>query len=70
MIASPRRFTLYAPSQGVFGKRNNLAEAMGVPQDKMRLITGHVGGSFGMKGSVFPEYVCLHARRARARRSR
>ena len=58
------RFTLYAPSQGVFGKRNNLAEVMGVPQDKMRLITGHVGGSFGMKGSVFPEYVCLmHAAR-------
>ncbi|MCP8938007.1 xanthine dehydrogenase family protein molybdopterin-binding subunit [Alsobacter sp. SYSU M60028] len=58
------RFTLYAPSQGVFGKRNNLADAMGVPHDKMHLVTGHVGGSFGMKGSVFPEYVCLmHAAR-------
>jgi carbon-monoxide dehydrogenase large subunit len=59
------RFTLYAPSQGVFGKRNNLAEAMGLPHDKVHLITGHVGGSFGMKGSVFPEYICLmHAARA------
>ena len=56
------RYTLYAPSQGVFGKRNNLAEAMGVKADKMRLVTGHVGGSFGMKGAVFPEYVgLLHA---------
>ena len=30
----------------------------------MRLLTGNVGGSFGMKGSVFPEYICiLHAAR-------
>jgi carbon-monoxide dehydrogenase large subunit len=59
-----KRFTLHAGSQGVFGKRNNLAEAMGVPNDKMRLLTGNVGGSFGMKGSVFPEYICiLHAAR-------
>jgi carbon-monoxide dehydrogenase large subunit len=59
------RFTLHAPSQGVFGKRNNLASVIGLPQDRLRLVTGHVGGSFGMKGSVFPEYVCLlHAARA------
>ena len=29
----------------------------------MRVLTGNVGGSFGMKASVYPEYVCiLHAR--------
>ncbi|WP_026871185.1 xanthine dehydrogenase family protein molybdopterin-binding subunit [Inquilinus limosus] len=66
--AETGRFTVYAPSQGVFGKRNNLAEAMGVPPDRIHLITGHVGGSFGMKGAVFPEYVCLlHAARALGR---
>ena len=44
--------------------RNNLAASMGVPQERMRLVTGHVGGSFGMKSSVFPEYVVLlHAAR-------
>ncbi len=60
-----KRFTLHAPSQGVFGKRNNLADVMGVKPQQMRLLTGHVGGSFGMKGSVFPEYVgILHAARA------
>jgi len=62
--AETGRFTVYAPSQGVFGKRNNLAEAMGVPRDRIHLITGNVGGSFGMKGAVFPEYICLlHAAR-------
>ncbi|MFJ5370040.1 xanthine dehydrogenase family protein molybdopterin-binding subunit, partial [Bosea sp. CER48] len=59
-----KRYTLHAPSQGAFGMRNNLAAAMGVPQDRMRLVTGHVGGSFGMKSAVFPEYVVLlHAAR-------
>lgn len=58
------RYTLHAPSQGVFGLRNNLAAAMGVAPERMRLVTGHVGGSFGMKASVFPEHVALlHAAR-------
>lgn len=59
-----KRFTLNAPSQGVFGKRNLLADILGVPKENVHLITGHVGGSFGMKGSIFPEYVpLLHAAR-------
>jgi CO/xanthine dehydrogenase Mo-binding subunit len=30
-------------------------------------LTGKVGGSFGMKAAVYPEYVCiLHARRRSA----
>ncbi len=59
-----KRYTLRAPSQGVFGMRNNLAAAMGVQPARMHLLTGHVGGSFGMKSAVFPEYVVLlHAAR-------
>ncbi|SIP98261.1 xanthine dehydrogenase family protein molybdopterin-binding subunit [Bosea sp. TND4EK4] len=59
-----RRYTLHAPSQGAFGLRNSLAAAMGVGPERMRLLTGHVGGSFGMKSAVFPEYVVLlHAAR-------
>src|SRR5207237_1658704 len=30
--------------------------------DKVQVITGNVGGSFGMKAQVYPEYICiLHA---------
>jgi carbon-monoxide dehydrogenase large subunit len=59
------RFTLHVESQGVFGMRNSLAEAMGVPAAQMRVLTGNVGGSFGMKTLIFPEYVALlHAARA------
>src|SRR6267378_8696293 len=65
---SKERWTLIAPGQGVFAMKNQLADILGVPQDKVRLRTPHVGGSFGMKGSIYPEYVCLaHASRALAR---
>jgi len=65
---SKERWTLVAPGQGVFAMRNQLADILGVGQDKVRLRTPHVGGSFGMKGSIYPEYVCLaHASRALGR---
>ncbi len=63
-----RRFTLHAPSQGVFGLRGNMAEILKVEPKQLRIVTGHVGGSFGMKAAPFPEYVCvLHATRALGR---
>src|SRR5262249_10418847 len=62
------RWTLIAPGEGVLGMRNQLADILGLPQDKVRMRTWHVGGSFGMKGSIYPEYVCLaHAARALGR---
>jgi carbon-monoxide dehydrogenase large subunit len=62
------RFTLYVPSQGVFGMRAHLAEALGVEAKNVHVLTGQVGGSFGMKAAVFPEYICLlHAARSLGR---
>jgi carbon-monoxide dehydrogenase large subunit len=62
------RFTLYVGSQGVFGMRANISEALGVPAKDVHVLTGQVGGSFGMKAAVFPEYICvLHAARALGR---
>jgi aerobic carbon-monoxide dehydrogenase large subunit len=63
-----QRFTLYVGSQGVFGMRANISEALGVPAKDVRVVTGQVGGSFGMKAAVFPEYICLlHAARTLGR---
>ena len=40
------------------------AEVLKVTPDKVHALLGNVGGSFGMKAPVFPEYVCvLHAAR-------
>ena len=63
------RWTLHLGCQGVFGMRNTLAkDILGVPAQQVHVVTGSVGGSFGMKASVFPEYVCLlHAARALGR---
>lgn len=61
-------WTLRIPTQGVFGYRNQLAEILGVPNEKVTVLTGQVGGSFGMRGQLFPEYICaLHAARALGR---
>lgn len=56
------RWTLHSCSQGVFGLKNMLRDILNAPADKVRVLTGNVGGSFGMKAAVYPEYVCiLHA---------
>ncbi len=62
------RFTFYVCSQGVTGMRANIADVMGVDAKAVRILSGQVGGSFGMKGAVFSEYVCiLHGARALGR---
>lgn len=56
------KWTLHSSSQGVFGMKNLLRDILNAPADKVRVLTGNVGGSFGMKATVYPEYVCiLHA---------
>ncbi len=62
------RFTLTVPSQGVFSLKNQLAELLGEPAEKIRIRTYNVGGSFGMKSAIYPEYVTIaHAARALGR---
>src|SRR3954465_5268634 len=56
------RYTIQVPTQGVSGNRANLAKNLKVPNDKVRVLTANVGGSFGMKKINYPEYMCiLHA---------
>jgi carbon-monoxide dehydrogenase large subunit len=59
------RFTIQMPTQGVAGSRANLARNLKQPNDKVRVLTANVGGSFGMKNVNYPEYTCiLHAAKA------
>ena len=56
------RYTLHSVSQGVMGLKAGIVGAMKTTPDKVHILTGNVGGSFGMKAPVYPEYVCiLHA---------
>jgi aerobic carbon-monoxide dehydrogenase large subunit len=66
--AAVGKWTLYSTSQGVHGMKTTLMDVLNAPADKVRVITGQVGGSFGMKAAVYPEYICLlHASRVLGR---
>ncbi|MGM4917704.1 molybdopterin cofactor-binding domain-containing protein [Tardiphaga sp. 813_E8_N1_3] len=56
---SGSRYVIQVPTQGVAGNRNTLAKQLNVAPDKVRILTGNVGGSFGMKNISYPEYICL-----------
>ncbi len=54
------RYVLRVGCQGVFGLRGQMAkDILKVPEAQVRVLTGNVGGSFGMKANAYPEYVCL-----------
>jgi carbon-monoxide dehydrogenase large subunit len=62
------RWVLRLGCQGAFNMRQSLSVPLKVPVAKIRVLIGNVGGSFGMKSSCYPEYVCiLHAARALGR---
>ena len=66
--AASGKWTLTASSQGVHGQKTTLMDMLGAPADKVRVITGQVGGSFGMKAQPYPEYICvLHGARVLGR---
>jgi carbon-monoxide dehydrogenase large subunit len=66
--AESDRYTLRVGCQGVFGLKGGLANVLGVDKGKVRVLTGNVGGSFGMKSQVYPEYFALfHAARTLGR---
>jgi len=60
------RYALTTGSQGVNGLRDALAKAiLRIAPDRLRVISGNVGGGFGMKTQPYPEYpALLHAARA------
>ncbi len=56
-------YTLHVGSQGVAGMRQMLAGlVLKCPPDQLRIVTGDVGGGFGMKTFIYGEYgLVLHA---------
>ena len=52
-----KRYTLYTGLQNPHGIRQKLAEdVFHLPEMRFRVVSGDVGGSFGMKGATYPEY--------------
>ncbi|MFN3656570.1 MAG: xanthine dehydrogenase family protein molybdopterin-binding subunit [Pseudolabrys sp.] len=59
-----RRYTLYAGSGGAVRLKNDLATVLAVPSEQVRVIIHDVGGNFGTRGMIYPEF-CLVAWAAR-----
>jgi carbon-monoxide dehydrogenase large subunit len=61
------RYTLFAGSGGVVRHKNDLAEILGVPETAVRVVAQEVGGNFGTRNSLYPEFalVAWAARRLR-----
>jgi carbon-monoxide dehydrogenase large subunit len=54
------RYTLHCGFQRPWLFRNAIAETtMNIPEAQLRLITGDIGGSYGLRGSVYPEIILM-----------
>jgi aerobic carbon-monoxide dehydrogenase large subunit len=49
------RYTVYTVLQRAHGYRAELSGIMNVPENKIRVVAGDIGGSFGMKSAVYNE---------------
>ena len=50
------RVTLYAGGGGVVRPRNDLAQMLGLPVEGLRIVAGDVGGNFGTRNAIYPEF--------------
>ena len=66
--AARDHYTISTQSQGVFPFHVEVAGCLGVSPAQVTVLTGSVGGSFGMRIVTFPEQICaLHAAKALGR---
>jgi len=49
--------TLYETTQWVMGARNTVAETLGIPEERIHIISPFIGGGFGCKGFIWPHSV-------------
>jgi carbon-monoxide dehydrogenase large subunit len=53
------RYTLHAGSGGVVRQKRELAGILGVPEDKVRVVSGDVGGNYGTRNAFYPEFALV-----------
>ena len=53
--AAEERYTIYTTLQRTHAYRADLAQIIGVPESRVRVVAGDIGGSFGMKSAIYNE---------------
>lgn len=71
ILAVPERegLTLWVSTQVPFDVRGDVAEALGLDPSRVRVVAPDVGGGFGAKLTVYPEYLVVAAAALRLGRS-
>jgi aerobic carbon-monoxide dehydrogenase large subunit len=54
-----RRFTLYAGNGGAVRLKHDLATILNVPAESVRVLMNDVGGNFGTRGMIYPEFALV-----------
>lgn len=54
--AAEDRYELHVGTQAAHRLGQSVAEVLGVAPDRIRVVSGDTGGSFGMKNTAYPEY--------------
>ena len=57
--AAADRYTLWCPTQNVFTVRTQLATALKLKEEQLRILCTDVGGGFGARGYAYPEHAAL-----------
>ena len=58
--AAAARYTVYTSAGGgVIRQRDDIAGALGVAKDRVRIVSGDVGGNFGIRNNTCPEFVLV-----------
>jgi carbon-monoxide dehydrogenase large subunit len=57
--AASGTYYLYACTQGATGMRGQMASVLGVSPEKIRVVAEEVGGGFGVRFNIYPEYCAL-----------
>ena len=53
------RYTLYAGSGGVVRQKHELATILDIPMERVRVVSGDVGGNFGTRNGFYPEFALV-----------
>lgn len=56
--ATKDAYTVHTLLQGLGGMRGQFQYVTGLGKDRIRFVAQDVGGSFGVRGSIYPEYIC------------
>ncbi|MDO8597244.1 MAG: xanthine dehydrogenase family protein molybdopterin-binding subunit [Sulfuricaulis sp.] len=57
--AATQRYTLHAGSGGAVRLKHDLATVLNVPAQNVRVVMGDVGGNFGTRGMIYPEFALV-----------